>query len=503
MDSSLDGEGDGDGTDESPNGSAGPDSESFSMKLSISVIDPYEQQEGDLDPTPVKDANLVPVPTYITAQVKADGGKDEIGFQSDAHENHIVGSGTTSPYRESGIRKDVVSITPKEEESIVKRFKVILREVSSQVETGNTTGYPGNTTGYPGNTTGYPSLISNATASEARMQEAEKVLTALLTSLTSIEALAQCILLVNCLECTGKVENLNYTQCDVALSVAFSVEFHRSSYQLMRSIISRSKRTREPSVVSADSELKIRLHLLGAYQSLSHLNKGSVRAETNVEMKNVEALLMQESIALMCKQSSSKAEAMCWLQRSLIAKKTGIGSEVAETNQPSSGYVLPFSVYRALHGTIVEKNATPRPDSADDYIMTSEVCLASGLTYLFGVLTDPLSMKVMLINVDYLQVFQNLLMDPSSPRIQSLSISASIAAYVTQFLVSPLLGASGSADIFGLQSFCLALEISSLSTPQAFRSLLPCAVMHLQKCSKEEIVANILLKDISSSPLQR
>ena len=489
MDSSLDGEGDGDGTDESPNGSAGPDSESFSMKLSISVIDPYEQQEGDLDPTPVKDANLVPVPIYITAHVKADGGKDQIGFQSVAHENHIVGSGTTSPYREPGIRKDVASLTPKEEETIVKRFKVILREVSSQVETGNITGYP--------------SLISNATASEARMQEAEKVLTALLTSLTSIEALAQCILLVNCLECTGKVENLNYTQCDVALSVAFSVEFHRSSYQLMRSIISRSKRIWEPSVVSADSELKIRLHLLGAYQSLSHLNKGSVRAESNVEMKNVEALLMRESIALMCKQSSSKAEAMCWLQRSLIAKKTGIGSEVAETNQPSSGYVLPFSVYRALHGTIVEKNATSRPDSADDYIITSQVCLASGLTYLFGVLTDPLSMKVMLINVDYLQAFQSILMNPSSPKIQSLSISASIAAYVTQFLVSPLLGASGSADIFGLQSFCLALETSSLSTPQAFRSLLPCAVMHLQKCSKEEIVANILLKDISSSPLQR
>lgn len=489
MDSSLDGEGDGDGTDESPNGSAGPDSESFSMKLSISVIDPYEQQEGDLDPTPVKDANLVPVPIYITAHVKADGGEDQIGFQSVSHENHIVGSGTSSPYREPGIRKDVASITPKEEETIVKRFKVILREVSSQVETGNTTGYP--------------SLISNATASEARMQEAEKVLTALLTSLTSVEALAQCILLVNCLECTGKVENLNYTQCDVALSVAFSVEFHRSSYQLMRSIISRSKRIWEPSVVSADSELKIRLHLLGAYQSLSHLNKGSVRAESNVEMKNVEALLMRESIALMCKQSSSKAEAMCWLQRSLIAKKTGIGSEVAETNQPSSGYVLPFSVYRALHGTIVEKNATPRPDSADDYIMTSQVCLASGLTYLFGVLTDPLSMKVMLINVDYLQAFQNLLMDPSSPKIQFLSISASIAAYVTQFLVSPLLGASGSADIFGLQSFCLALETSSLSTPQAFRSLLPCAVMHLQKYPKEEIVANILLKDISSSPLQR
>ena len=460
------------------------------MKLLISVIDPYEQQEGDLDPIPTKEANLFPHPIFTAAHRKADGGKDRIAVLLGAHDSNIVGSVTTSSYRELGALNGMASITPKEEEAAIKRFKVILREISSQFETGKSTG-------------SVP-FITHTPASDKSMQETERTLTALLTSLTSIDALAQCILLVNCFESTGKLDNLEYTRFDVALSVAFSVEFHRSLYQLMRSAISRSKRIWESSIAFVDSEIQIRLNLLSAYQSLLELNKGSSRSESNVEMNTVEALLVRESIALMCKQSSTKAEALCWLQHSLFGKKMGIQTEIAGKNQPSFGYVLPFSVYRALHGTPVENGTTFRPESADDdNVMAAGVSLASGLSYLLRVLTDPSSGNVIVNDMDCLRVLKNITVKPSSQSIQSISISASIAAYVTQFLVTPLLGASGSADIFGLQSFCLSLETSSLSVPQAFRSLLPCAVIHLEGCSKEEIVGSILLKDISSSPLQR
>ena len=460
------------------------------MKLLISVIDPYEQQEGDLDPIPTRETNVYPHPIFTTAHRKADGGKDRGEVLLGVHDSHIVGSVTNSPYRELGLQNGMASLTPKEEEAAIKRFKVTLREISSQLETGKSTGF-------------VPS-ITHTPVSENLMQEMERTLTAVLTSLTSMDALAQCILLVNCFESTGKLNNLECSRFDVALSVAFSVEFHRSLYQLMRSAISRSKRIWESSIAFADSEIQIRLNLLSAYQSLLELNKGSARSESNGEMNTVEALLVRESIALMCKQSSSKAEALCWLQRSLLGKKMCIQTEIAGKNLPSSGYVLPFSVYRALHRTTVENGTTFRPESADDdIVMAAGVSLASGLSYLLGVLTDPSSGKVIVNDMDCLLALQNITVKPSSQSIQSLSISASIAAYVTQFLVTPLLGASGSADIFGLQSFCLSLETSSLSVPQAFRSLLPCAVMYLQGCSMEEIVGSILLRDISSSPLQR
>ena len=518
VDNSADGDRDRDGDkdldgdqnrdDDSPcSGSGQNDTKSFSLKLLVSVIDPYEQSEEDLDPTPIRDAPLTSISTssskggYSNNDDDVDDGEVYIQsqtartvVQTDGIKKIDSGSLTSTVHGETDDSNLVVPLTVREQEAIVKRFKATLREISHNY----------------GAEKKLDLNLRNQSAREGFIREGEGVLTTLMISLQSMDALAQCLLLVDCFEILGDVDKTDSAnRCDVIPSPPLSVEFHRRSYQLMRSMIAKSERVGEHLIASVDLELVTRMRLLGGYQSLLELHKNNVRSYNSTEAEAAQAIFVQESMACLYRQSSSKAEAACWLQRLTVNKAEENKQKITETISASvnfSGYILPFSVYRSLHGPIeLKKGITSISDFEDNHTASSEISfsLNSGLLYLLSVLTPRKSLTIDGIDTESLKSFKNMISNSYVSTTQHLSISPLMAASVVHFLITPLLGGLDGADIFGLQSYCLSLESSSLSTPQALRTLLPCVVTNLERCTKEEVAACILLKDISSSPLQR
>ena len=90
--------------------------------------------------------------------------------------------------------------------------------------------------------------------------------------------------------------------------------------------------------------------------------------------------------------------------------------------------------------------------------------------------------------------------NPSAAAAKSISLSNSTYCTVVNFFAAPLVGVD--SDVFGLQGFTSALEISGLTCPSMLLLMLPCIVASLETCAEKDLTS-MLLRDVSVSPFQR
>ena len=477
--------------------------ELFSMKLAVNVMDPYERLESDLDPAFVH----APTPTISsTISGEITGGDSVYGgarFRGVGSVMMDVGEGDHD--REAvpkGQSSSILLLTVREQEALVRKFNGALKDIcQAHIAVADS------------HNSSDPDLDGECNKVRcAKINEA--YLLSIATPLQSIDTLAQCLILVDSIELTGNTEKREDTKKqydEVVNFMVFSVDFHRSMYQLMRSLIDNGKcdgaDAEAPSVLVLDYEMTIRLRLLDAYNTLLKLNSKSPSKPESAR-DTVEATLLVEATGALCRQNSTRAEAMCWLQRSTarqsihsIRKRSNTSTTTTSTADSMS-----FALFRYLHAVAISdgnKSANSVTLLSREEKMRTEidVSLSYGLKWLVCLLSgtrDPLFK-----DTHSLTAYKKGISSSSFRFVNSLTIPESVCRTAIQFLVAPLLGVLGEGDVFIVQDFSVALQACNVDSPRALCTLLPCVVLHFESTLEHAVASSILLRDVSSSPIQR
>ena len=415
--------------------------------------------------------------------------------------------------------------TVREVEVVLRRFKSCLAEHSSvclaSVQQHDTIS-PTPPNPIPSTSTG---LLS-----PAALDVLEGNLLSLMTTLPSLSPLIECLTMVEYVELTGQTSGGDGSNGDVAALttrnlVIFSASFHKKALQLLeqqiqiiKADLSSGREVVEnmyscaPFIEDLEREITFRRSLLGGYSLFKDRDKDKECISSSASSSSSSSSMTQDSqerLSALCKLSTSRAEAMCWLQsapKRCVSPTHGDLSPKA-TNSSS----ISFTLYRALHNT--SGNDSNEMSASDNFRGANmlarerdDACrptISHTLSQILGT-TSTTVCDVTILGPPTLK-FAALLRSHGTGTVAaatavSVSLPSSVRSAVVQFLAAPLVGVD--SDVFGLQGFTSALELSGLTCPSMLLLMLPCVVARLEGSTLEDLTS-MLLRDVSLSPFQR
>lgn len=397
----------------------------------------------------------------------------------------------------------------------------------------------------------------------SEMQSIERAVLNVLNRSMPLKSLVSMLACIEVAELTGEVPDFQSISSDeivlacdwgpFALSSndfqgRFSIEFHRSMVDLIQKLENKEESTLD-LFQALQQELLVRRNLLkGVTLLLSVKGSSSENGLTRYGDSSATLPPMQRDEATqICKQNTYRAEALCWTLRTMkkanssldsLSSKSPPGGNIPSTSiSPAQVPVIsPANSMDAVTGIsprriVRVKSSTPPPqplfiDSESDRSTGSSRSMInfSAFRMLFARNVDTIClfrsaeihrfMDDQYVTLDRVEGFVSLAYEFShrigldsgelssfdsldNTRI-SADLSAELLKEVLALLFHALLG-----DLVSLHSFSAALKVLNLADPLALKHLLPLFIHFLCKQSLQSLVADVLTKKMSVSPLQR
>lgn len=397
-------------------------------------------------------------------------------------------------------------------------------------------------------------------------EELERAILGVLGREMTLSSLLTLLAVVEMAELTGQIlEVTSYSQDEIVPVFSnaqmrtngffgrFSVDFHKSMCSILKSALDISTEGTQESLHAAlHQELCSRLELLKAYDLLASIqsadNRSNASQKGGVVGANLTALQRDDATQI-CKQNTFRAEALCWTLRSI--KKINPAVDAAATQSPTVSAA--GAVASPVSGSASVTYSTDKPGSTSPKRVTRLKSTSPRPTpTLIPEMEDiaqskgavPAAVNVMISFPTFRLCFlcsdevlkfrhhdlQSLLqlgsseldMSPSAPRwslenvsnfvaiskrqacadneasCTGFSVSSAHGHLIADLLFHPLLG-----DLVSLHTFTNALKVLDLHSHFALRDILPLFVQFLSRQTLQTLVAEILTKKMSVSPLQR
>ena len=518
-------------------------SEPHTMKIKVIVLDPYVHQPGDLDPCActagagagVRQEDEKP-PSHSTSTGSLSGNAldedalptekilpslpvERYGITATSLPNGSSGPDTglgSSPFPE-----DTLSLgdkylplplplsfplfrplsppmsTTRGSEDIVRTFRTFLAGMSQGLDLGVGAGER------QVKTEESPAFNKpDEDTLHYRVADSESYLLSLLSSLSSLDALMECSMMVGNLELTGHpVLEQNGLSREVSNAFSFSIAFHRSIHQTVTSVMASQSSASTRSLDVFGAEIAWRGRLLDAYAALAERDRWAPPPSSSDEQLDAAA---EHPVSHYSSLNTSRAEALSWLHSSMRQsqreRQSGLEA-AADKEQTSHRPSISFTLFCALNRTthLHSKKLSSASAAVSD---GQSAAPAVSVTYALRKLLDlgPDS-EMATLEVDNSGIYSSIVRRGAVEQVgvaANIALPSSVRCEVFDFFSSPLL----ARDVFGLQNYSSALETIGLTCSSRMQLVLSCAAVHLQSVSKKALVI-VLMSDVSSSPLQR
>lgn len=339
----------------------------------------------------------------------------------------------------------------------------------------------------------------------------------------------------------------------------FSLGFYESLHGLLSQVLERESDGNDLQA-KAQEELVARTALLSAYKQLREVYSGeNAMAEHKDGSANLTTMQRDEA-TLICKQNTFRAEALCWTLRSIKKLNPAVDAKLAKTPPPSqptaavspivkqSPSSAPNSLSPKRVSRVVSTTSRGSVDAAiplnlnnslSPVVSAVSATVATTPIAMLGAAHEPhVSFSAFRICFEYrasvphlrreelrlamqssegfvLQDVQNMIslaLGTSAGEASPISVpTVSMASETFSLLVTSaqccfildLLFRTLFGDLVSLRTFVNALKIIDLHSAVALRDVLSLFVQYLCKQSLQTLVADILTRKMSVSPLQR